>query len=331
MSVRRVFVSGANGRVGLELIQALCQDGQQVVGLARSPDKARAVRALGAECLVGSLSDADILAQGLDGAELVYHLAGGLRGDRPEDNADQVNRQGMADLLRALDRVGTGSLTSLVFTSTCAVYGHRDGLLLAESLPPQPNTHYGRSKVAAERLLQQAAERGVPGRIVRLAAVYGVGFPFMLVDQIRRGRAFLPGTGQNIVPTIHVQDAVQGLRLVAEQGRDGQIYNLADPQPVRLAEFYAQVQRLVGGRRPHYWSGLLPQGLDLGLAALNEQLQARRGRKPALTTDNIRLFQNDAGMRVKKIEVELGMSWSHPQAVAGLETVLGPGSTAGRA
>jgi len=329
--VQRVFITGANGRVGLELVRALCQQGQQVIGLARSEEKARAVVALGAECLVGSLAEADTLAQGLDGAEIVYHLAGGLRGDRPEESADRVNRQGMADLLQALDRVGTGSLASLVFTSTCAVYGHRDGLLLAESLPPLPNTRYGRSKVAAEQLLLQASARGVPGRIVRLAAVYGPGFPFMLVDSIRRGRSFLPGTGQNIVPTIHAQDAIVGLQRVAEQGRDGQIYNLADTRPVRLADFYAQVQRLVGGRGPLFWSGLLPQGLDLGLAALNERLQARLGRKPVFTTDNIRLFQNDAGMRVKKIEVELGMRWRHPWAIAGLESVLGGGSAAGGA
>lgn len=321
----RVFVTGSNGRVGLALLKSLVDDGHEVVGLARSEEKARAVRAVGAEGLVGSLSDVDVVASGLDGAELVYHLAGGLRGEHAAETADRVNRQGMADLLEAVDRVGTGSLASLVFTSTCAVYGHRDGLNVAESLPPLPNTRYARSKVAAERLLTEAASRGVPGRIVRLAAVYGPGFPFMLVDSIRRGRAFLPGTGRNTVPTIHVDDAVTGIRLVAEQGRDNEIYNLADPHPVRIGDFYAQVHRLVGGRAPLYWGGRVPTGLDLTLAGLNEALQGQLGRKPAFTRDNIHLFQNDMSMRVKKIERELSMSWRFPEALEGLRQVLGSG------
>ena len=87
------FVTGANGRVGIHLVRLLIAEGHDVVGLARSEDKARGVRDAGARCLVGDLDDADVLDEGLDGASIVYHLAGGMRGPG-RITADHVNHQG---------------------------------------------------------------------------------------------------------------------------------------------------------------------------------------------------------------------------------------------
>ncbi|MCB9780088.1 MAG: NAD-dependent epimerase/dehydratase family protein [Alphaproteobacteria bacterium] len=321
----KVFVTGANGRVGQRLVAALVAAGDQVTGLARSADKAREVEALGAACLVGDLSSRDVLEQGLDGAEVVYHLAGGLRGPGPQQTPDLVNRAGMQGLLDAVDRVGTGSLNSLVFTSTCAVYGDRSGLVVGEDMPPQPDTRYGKSKVAAEQLLAAACdERGVPGRIVRLAAVYGPGFPFMLADQIAAGTARLPGEGRNYVPTIHIDDAVTGLRAVAGGGVDGAIYNLADRAPLTLRDFYAEVHRHVGGAPVRFFSTWIPSYVQEALARTNERVASRLGRHPRLTPDNLKLFRASARMRVDRIEQELSMEWAWPSAREGLADVLAP-------
>ena len=62
----------------------------------------------------------------------------------------------------------------------------------------------------------EAVAAGIPVRVVRLAAVYGPGFPFMLEDLIRSGRAWLPGEGKNYIPTIHIDDAVEGLIRIAD-------------------------------------------------------------------------------------------------------------------
>lgn len=320
---RRVFVTGANGRVGQALIRALVARGDRVVGLARSADKARAVEALGAECLVGDMDAASELDRGLEGAELVFHLVGGLRGPGAE-TPDQINRGGMEKLLAAVDRVGTGTLQALVFTSSSAVYGDRSGLVLGEEMPPQPDTAYGQSKVEAEKLLLKAsADRGVPGRVVRLAAVYGEGFPFMLVDQIRAGKARLPGEGRNHVPTIHVDDAVQGLLRVADRGQDGRIYNLSDTDPVTLKQFYSKVHSLVGGKPVWFWSTWVPSYAQLRIAAVNERLASRLGRNPRLTPDNIKLFRANSRLRTDRIQGELEMSWRFPSALDGLQAVLG--------
>ena len=129
----RIFVTGANGRVGLPLITALVADGHQVVGLARSEEKAAAVRQLGAECLVGDLSSTDVVTQGVNNADRIYHLAGGVRG-RGTETPDVINNQGTAGLIDAISRANTDSLKSVLFTSTCAVYGDRSNLWVPEDL-----------------------------------------------------------------------------------------------------------------------------------------------------------------------------------------------------
>lgn len=318
-----VLVTGANGRIGLALVRALVEAGEPVVGLSRSPEGAEKVRALGAECRVGALADRETVRQAADGARVIFHLAGALRGPGPEESADRVNRQGMEELLAALAEADTRALRALVFTSTCAVYGHRPEFPVAETIPALPNTAYGRSKAQAEALLLAASR--LPARIVRLAAVYGPDMPILLLEPIRRGTAFLPGDGKNHLPLVHLDDAVRGLRLVAERGRDQAIYNLADPTPLRMGEVYAEIARRVGGRPPRYWSAWLPGPLDIGIAALNERLAEARGKKPRLSPDSIRLFQNDLRMRVQRIESELGMRWAWPDARQGLAALLGPG------
>lgn len=319
---RRVFVTGANGRVGQPLVRALVAAGDEVVGLARSQEKAAAVQALGATCLVGDMADQDVLARGLDGAAVVYHLAGGLRGPG-KTTPDLINRAGMESLLKAVDRVGTGALDSLLYTSTCAVYGNRSGLVVDEEMPPQPDTRYGRSKNDAEKLLLAAASRGVPARIARLAAVYGPGFPFMLVDGIKAGTARLPGEGRNYVPTIHVDDAVDALRRVADAGQDGRVYNVADTEPVTLKAFYDQVHALVGGKPVWFWSTWIPSYVQEFLARTNERVQSHTPRRPVFTPDNLKLFRNSVRMRVDRLQGELSMEWRHPDAISGLKAVLG--------
>ncbi|NOY26483.1 MAG: NAD-dependent epimerase/dehydratase family protein [Oligoflexia bacterium] len=318
---RRVFVTGSHGRVGQRLVAALVSRGDTVVGLARSEDQATAVRALGATCLVGDLAAQDVVSRGLEGAEQVYHLAGGLRGPGKE-TADIINRVGMESLLAAVGRVGTKTLSSLVFTSSCAVYGNRSGLVVDEEMPAQPDTRYGQSKVDAERLLQAAEQQGVPGRIARLAAVYGPGFPFMMVDQIKAGRARLPGEGRNYVPTIHVDDAVAALILMADSGQDGATYNVADPTPVLLKAFYDQVHALVGGQPVWFWSTWVPSYVQDFAARLNERIQSHTPRRPMFTPDNLKLFRGSVRMRVDKLESELSMTWKHPDPLDGLKTVL---------
>jgi len=320
----RVFVTGAAGRLGRHLVRRLAASGAEVVGLASDATKGRVVEEHGGRPLIGRLEDEATLTEGLRGASVIYHLAGGVRGAGP-DTAEVINHLGTRHLRAAVQAspMWRKELQSLVFTSSVAVYGDRAGLWVDEEMAPYPQTLYGRSKVAAEALLLGAGrEEGLPARVVRLAAVYGPGFGFTMDGPIRARRSWLPGEGRNYVPAIHVDDAVDALIRVADRGTNGQIYNLADPNPVTLREFYTEVARLVGGRPPRFWSTWIPSYVQTWLAGEGEALQARLGRRPRVTPDTLRLYTASVRMKVERMERDLGFVWKYPTHTAGLAATL---------
>jgi len=289
-----------------------------VTGLARSEAKAAEVRALGAACLVGSMADSEVLSEGLQGATTVYHLAGGFRGAGTETPA-QINRAGTERLAEALQG---HTPERVVFTSSAAVYGDRSSLWVDEEMPPHPHTRYGQSKVDAEAALQD-----VPGLcIVRLAATYGLGFPWLMDDRIRQSKGWLPGEGRNFVPTIHVDDAVTGLVKIGGSAAPG-IYNLADPNPVSLRTFYDAVHACVGGAPMRFWSTWVPSYVQFWAARSNERLQSRTGGTPRFTPDALHLFTASVRMKVDKVASEVGMTWAHPNPVDGVRAVLNESAT----
>ena len=113
MAGERIFVTGATGRIGLPLVRALVAAGHDVVGLARTEAGASAVAAAGAEPVRGDLASAEALRQGLQGARVVYHLAGGVRGPGA-DTPDVLNAQGTRHLLDAIAQVGSDTLDAVV-------------------------------------------------------------------------------------------------------------------------------------------------------------------------------------------------------------------------
>ncbi|MFT5683917.1 MAG: nucleoside-diphosphate-sugar epimerase [Myxococcota bacterium] len=314
----RIFVTGANGRVAMPLISALVAEGHQVIGLARTEEKAGMVRALGAECLVGDLASGDVLVKGVNGASRIYHLAGGVRG-KGQETPDVINNQGTRSLIDAIGRAETSNLESLLFTSTCAIYGDRSNLWVPEDMTPTPNTRYGTSKLAAEEVLLSS---GLPVRIVRLAAVYGPNFPFMMIERMQAGKGWLPGEGRNYIPTIHIDDAVAGLQLIDRKGHTGEVYHLADQEPILLKEFYAEVHRLSGGEPIRFWSTWIPSYVQRSVARNNERLQSKLNRCPQFTPDNLKLYTNSVRLKTERLEKELSFTWKHPNAVSGLAATL---------
>jgi len=318
-----VFVTGANGRIGQHLIRRLLADGHQVVGTARTEKKAALVRALGATCLVGELSQPSMVDEGIEGASVIYHLAGGVRGPGTA-TPDRVNRQSTLYLIDRLQ--DCPNLDALVFTSSCAVHGDRSGLWLDEAMPAHPHTRYGKAKLDSENALLTAAQASdLPLRIVRLAAVYGPGFPFLMEDWIRSGQAKLPGEGRNYVPTIHIDDAVEGLIRCADPSAQHDFYNLADVEPVTLAEFYGAVARATGGNTPKFWSTWVPSYIQFGLARWNEKIQSRFPLTPRFTPDNLRLFTASCRLQVDRMERERGMVWKYPRAIEGIMKSISEG------
>ncbi len=297
-----VFVTGATGQLGVPLVQALVQAGYTVRGLCRTEEGATRLQALGVEPIRGDMKDTVALENGLKGVEVVYHLAGGLRG-KGQETAQKLNRDGTAALIAAAHGK---PIKSLVFASSCAVYGDRNGLWVGEDYPPSPHTDYGKSKVEAEELLLAS---GHPVKIARIGVVYGRGFRVLMEEAHKKGRAWLPGEGLNFLPWVHIDDVVGALLRIGERGQAGGIYHVVGKSTPSLKEFYKEVAKKLGTKPVRFWSTWVPSALQFRLAEANERLAGQMNRKPRFTPDNLRLWTAGVRMRSERLEKELGYVW----------------------
>lgn len=106
----RVFLAGASGAIGRQLVPLLIAAGHEVAGMTRSPGKAKMLRELGAEPIVVDVYDAPALAQAVAAfaPDLVMHQLTDLPSNPAEisakgaDNA-RIRTEGTRNLIAAAE------------------------------------------------------------------------------------------------------------------------------------------------------------------------------------------------------------------------------------
>jgi len=156
----RVFVTGATGFIGTELVKELIAAGHQVRGLTRSAEGAEQLKAAGAEVHSGNLTDVDSLRSGATGVDVVVNLAFSHDFANFAKNAE--------DEIKAIRALGSamepGQL--LVVTSGTGLASGGPGHVRTENDPPVDLPAIPRRPEKAAR--EVAEERGLRLAVVRL-------------------------------------------------------------------------------------------------------------------------------------------------------------------
>ncbi|NLE22423.1 MAG: UDP-glucose 4-epimerase GalE [Actinobacteria bacterium] len=158
----RVLVTGGAGYIGSVIAARLAGRGHDVVVYDDLSRGHAAAVPPGVPLVRGDIRDEAALRAALldGGCEAVVHMA--ALAEVAESVADperyrSVNVEGTAQVIRAAVAAGAGRL---VFSSTAAVYGAPERTPIDEDDPPAPANPYGETKLAGERLLQEARSRG---------------------------------------------------------------------------------------------------------------------------------------------------------------------------
>jgi nucleoside-diphosphate-sugar epimerase len=237
-----ILVTGGTGFIGSHLLDKLSALGEPARCLLRRKARPRRLPA-GIEAAYGDLTSGEGVEEAVRGADTVIHLAGVTKALAARDYY-AGNVRATETLARAL----AGRAIRLVHVSTLAAIGPSgDGTPVDEDAPPRPLTHYGKSKLEAERTVRALAPDAV---IVRPPVVYGPRDTdvFRMLKPISKGWMLEIGGGERWFSVIYVGDLVEGL-LAAGRGVGGRAYFLAHPQPVSWSELGAAAARIMA-RRP---------------------------------------------------------------------------------
>jgi nucleoside-diphosphate-sugar epimerase len=248
----KVFVSGATGVLGQQAVPALVAAGHQVSAVARTPAKAQAVRAAGAEPVAVDLFDATAVRKAVAGHHAVVNLATHIppatraaRRGAWADN-DRIRREVSAHLAEA---ALAEDLPRMVQESIGFLYADGGDSWLAEDAPTSP-TPVTASALDAEANARRLAAGGGAAVVLRFGQFYGptAGHTREMVQAARRLRvAVLPGPPQGFASSVHTDDL--GPAVVAALEAPSGIYNVCDDEPVRRAEWAALLAAAVGRDR----------------------------------------------------------------------------------
>jgi len=236
-----VFVTGATGWVGSAVVEDLVGAGHRVTGLARSPDKAAALAATGAQVLRGTMDDLALLRGAAAAADAVIHTAFNHDFSRFAENAQQDQRT-----IELLGGVLEGSDRPLIVTSGLALLA--PGRVATEQDVPPSNPSYPRKSEAAARAL---AARGVRATTIRLApSVHGLGdhgfVPILIALAREKGVSAYIDAGLNRWPGVHRLDAGRLYRLALEAGAAEPAYHAVADEDVPFKAIAEVIGRRLG-------------------------------------------------------------------------------------
>lgn len=247
----RVLVTGGCGFIGTNLVAALLARGAQVVALDLPGAHWERLPAA-AQSYAADLLDSSSLEAGLEGFDIVYHLAArtDLEGKDPTDYA--ANTEGTAHLIRALGHAGFQG--RFVHYSTQLVVGlFGETRFIDASEPYRTATAYGQSKIESELIVErECSRRGIEFTIIRPTSVYGPfgGAPYREFFQtIKRGRYVHVGRADNLVSLAYVNNLVD-LTLVLSVHPDAaeNTYFGTDFHPYTMREIVDEVAAHYGVR-----------------------------------------------------------------------------------
>jgi nucleoside-diphosphate-sugar epimerase len=273
----KVFVTGATGYIGGSVATKLIERGDQVTGLARSPEAADALKRRGIEPIAGDLNAYSPVVETARRADAVINAAN-------SDNPFVVHA-----LLDGLK----GSGKPLIQTSGSSVVGTYDNgepseRILDEDTPFTPEAEKA-GRVAIDHAVLGAED--IRGVVIRPTLIYGRGIgvaaisiqlPKLIEVAKNQGAPGHVGLGLNIWSNVHIADVVDLFLLALDKAAAGSLF-YAENGEASFKSVAQSIGRMLGlGERTKSWTigeavDLLGPGAYLSFGS-NSRVRGKRSR-----------------------------------------------------
>jgi len=304
-----VFVTGATGFIGIQLVKRLVESGTRVHALYRSESKSDQIRIEGVKLFKGDITDKDSLKRAMAGCEQAYHIAAfaGVWAKNPE-TIHQLNVEGTLNVIAAASEVG---LSRIVVTSTAGILGPSEQNPVHEETPPPDSffTLYEESKYIMEQAIKNLSPTEVEVVIVNPTRVYGPGFlsesngvTKMIKQYVEGNWKLIPGDGERSGNYAFVEDVVTGHLLSMEKGEAGERYILGG-ENISYNQLFNYTREASGITKRLY---KIPLWLMLLTARLMMIISRLTGNPPMIVPNLVRKFNHSWIVSSDKAISELG-------------------------
>ncbi len=245
---QNLLITGIGGFIGLRAAELAIAQGMKVRGLQHSEEKAKKAEKLGAEVMVGSITDPDAAKKACQGVDIVLHTAAVVKESGSLDYFRKVNVGGTINMAKAAKNAG---VKTFIHLSSVMVYGFNYPDRVTEEGPLcGENNPYCQTKIEAEKeLLQLNAPPDFNIIIIRPGDVYGPGCMPWIVRPLLLMRKKLfayPNGGRGIINHVYVDNLIDAIFLAIEKEAYGEIFNITDGQETSWKEFFRRLAEMEG-------------------------------------------------------------------------------------
>jgi nucleoside-diphosphate-sugar epimerase len=259
----RVFVAGATGAIGKQLVPRLAAAGHEVFGMTRSESKRAMLSGLGAVPVVADALDPDQVAAAVSIARpdvIVHELTaiGALNMrhfDRDFALTNRLRTEATDHLLSAGQAVGVRRFVAQGVAAYGA-YARTGGPVKSEEDPLESApAREMRETLAAIRHLEESVlgARWTEGIVLRYGVFYGPGTAMVPGEEqfelVRRRKFPLVGDGGGVGSFIHIAAAAEATLAAVTHGSRG-VYNVVDDDPAPVAEWLPALAQKLGAKKP---------------------------------------------------------------------------------
>ncbi|MGB9728762.1 MAG: NAD-dependent epimerase/dehydratase family protein [Thermoprotei archaeon] len=302
----KVFVTGAGGFVGINVVEELINNGYDVIGLVRSKNE-DILKHMGIKVVKGDLLQPESFMESLRNVDAVIHLAS----PHPYKYSVEYRRKNHIDATKNLLEVMIkNNVKRIIFSSVSEVMGNSNKLPFTEDMEERPIMLHAKFKLETERLIE-SYER-LDYTILRIVTIYGPwqindGF-YILIKGIANGEywtKFYIGNGEKLTQLVYVKDVAKAFRLALEKEVSlNRKYFIAEERPYTYKELYTTICKKLGRKPPTH--GVPVTLAKLGVKFLNLTNKITKGNSSFFNSEVIEIMSKDRYYSVEKAKKELG-------------------------
>lgn len=254
----KALVTGGAGFIGSNVVNALLELGHEPVVLDNLSSGYRENLVAGASFVEGDVREVETVARAMAGCQVVFHLAASVGNVRSIEHPQIDAAINVLGTLNVLETARTCRIDRVVFSSSAGIFGELKTLPISEDHPQDPDSPYGTSKLAAEKMcLVYNKLYGMHNVCLRYFNVYGPRqrydaygnvIPIFADRILKREPLTIFGDGEQTRDFVNVHDvAAANVQAGLAQGACG-VFNIGSATRITINELARVMQEIAAVR-----------------------------------------------------------------------------------